>query len=698
MATTFETSDSPATHSYRFGRFCIQPLERRLLRDGTVVALTPKAFDLLLVFVENPGRLLEKEALMKRLWPDTFVEEANLSNNVSLLRKVLAEGGSNDIETVPRRGYRFLANVTKVSPPVDEAASHRTRRRYRRLALIVIAALLSGTVTAGWLYRRALRLRPPASPAPTITRLTGIGRVSLAAISPDGRYVAYVVSGHGQAVRVWQVATATDVEVVAVKDVHYLGLTFSNDGNFIYYVCAAAHNPPDRALFKVPVLGGLPTKVLTNVSTPVTFSPDGSQFAFVRTSQVLRTSWLMVANTDGTGEHVISTRHEPEAYPWAQAGPAWSPDGNVIACTVRTGAVHGVVAVRLKDRTEVPIVSPRWRQAGRLAWLHDGSGLMLTASDQWGRNQIWQVSYPSGDLGQITRDDTSNYVGLGLTADSRTAVAVKASGVSRIGLVPANDPASVHWIGSGKYDGRFGLAWMPDGRIVYQSLAGGDDDLWIMAADGTRAARLTADPGEDSDPAVSPDGRYIVFGSARSGSVDLWRINSDGTNPIQLTKGRRARLNQVTRDGWVIFVSEAAGLWKVPIDGGPARQLSDKTITMPALSPDGRFIACYYRDQPTTAGTLSIIPAEGGEPVRSFNVPGPAGDSVVRWTPDGRTITFTRDGNLWNQPLHGGTPIEVTKFETGSVRQFDWARDGTLVFAHVERTADAVLITHLRGQ
>src|SRR5215471_12924750 len=99
---------------YEFGAFRLDPQERLLLRQGEIVPLTPKAFDMLLALVENSGRLLGKEELMQRLWPDSFVEEGSLSQNVSLLRKALGENveGERFIETVPRRGYRFIAGVT----------------------------------------------------------------------------------------------------------------------------------------------------------------------------------------------------------------------------------------------------------------------------------------------------------------------------------------------------------------------------------------------------------------------------------------------------------------------------------------------------------------------------------------------------------------------------------------------------------
>src|SRR4026209_1172989 len=108
--------------SYEFGRFRLNVADRILLRDGEVVPLTPKVFDILLTLVENRGQVVSKEGLMKRVWPDMFVEEGNLSQNISLLRKALGEspGGVQFIETVPRRGYRFVAAISE--KPVDVTA------------------------------------------------------------------------------------------------------------------------------------------------------------------------------------------------------------------------------------------------------------------------------------------------------------------------------------------------------------------------------------------------------------------------------------------------------------------------------------------------------------------------------------------------------------------------------------------------
>src|SRR6185295_1543992 len=107
----------PLKHFYEFGRFSVNTAERVLLRDGEVVPLTPKVFDILITLVESSGQVVSKDGLMKKVWPDSFVEEGNLTQNISLLRKALGEGqnGNQFIETVARRGYRFTQPVRELT-------------------------------------------------------------------------------------------------------------------------------------------------------------------------------------------------------------------------------------------------------------------------------------------------------------------------------------------------------------------------------------------------------------------------------------------------------------------------------------------------------------------------------------------------------------------------------------------------------
>src|ERR1700730_16274426 len=137
------------SHFYAFGRFRLKTAERVLLREGELVPLTPKVFDILLTLVEKGGQVVEKDDLMKRVWPSTFVEEGNLTQNVSLLRKALGESpsGPQFIETVPRRGYRFVASISETSE-AHESSSPATKTFDNSPGRLLASATLSDTANS----------------------------------------------------------------------------------------------------------------------------------------------------------------------------------------------------------------------------------------------------------------------------------------------------------------------------------------------------------------------------------------------------------------------------------------------------------------------------------------------------------------------------------------------------------------------
>jgi len=167
-----ETPGQETLRLYEFGPFCLDPAERKLSRGNEIVLLTPKAFDTLLLLVRNSGHLLEKDNLISMLWPDSFVEEGSLSNNIFLLRKALGEDPAY-IETVPRRGYRFVGAVRQLPhaapAPLEKplevgslgiaSLPAKLRRSWRSRATLGIAAvaLLASLASAGWFYGRAGR-------------------------------------------------------------------------------------------------------------------------------------------------------------------------------------------------------------------------------------------------------------------------------------------------------------------------------------------------------------------------------------------------------------------------------------------------------------------------------------------------------------------------------------------------------------
>ena len=548
------------------------------------------------------------------------------------------------------------------------------------------------------------------SQAMNIERLTTNGNTRDAAISPDGKYVVYLLEEGGQQ-SLWtrQIATTSNVQIVPPSDVRYTGLVFTPDSNYITFV---KREGPDQslALFQMPVLGGNQKKVISNISGGVTYSPDGAQMAFVRQGfPAMGESSLLIANADGTEERIIATLKSPEFF--TNVGgqiPAWSPDGKTIASIASSLSVTGlkVVEVQVADGSVKEIGVRGWHYLRRIAWLPDKSGFLVLGTDKSsGRynQQIWGISYPDGRISRITTD-SQNYVGMSVSADSGALVAIQFNVLSNIWIAPNGDAATATQIRSGgnNLDGVGSLAWTPDGRIVYSSLASGTQDLWIMNGDGSGHKQLTAEAGRNFEAAVTPDGRYIVYTSGRDDGHNIWRMDIDGANPMQLTRGNIDDDAAVSADSrWVIYDSRSSGewnVWKASIDGGDPVQLTDYTSREVRISPDGRLIACEYREDINSPWRYAIIPFEGGKPIQVFDL---AGRDHFGWSKDSRSIIYndTRGGvgNIWSYPLDGGPPKQLTSFKTEQIYNFNWSSDGKqLVLARGTTTSDVVLITDFK--
>jgi serine/threonine protein kinase/Tol biopolymer transport system component len=596
------------------------------------------------------------------------------------------------------------------------AARIKPNERVKQWAVLALVAGFAAGITGlvyMYLHQRA-RKAPTSLQAVKITRLTTTGKSAGAAISPDGKIVAYIVNDAGQrSLWVRQVASSRNLQIVEPAPVDYFGVTLSPDGNYVYYIIAQP-NVPLRDLYQVSVLGGAPKKIMSDVDTPVTFSPDGKQLAFVR-GEPTKGEWhLIVAGADGTGERALAVRKSPQFYEF----PAWSPDGKSIAVPVgdtNAGKEMSVVSVNIEDGTESPLTSEKWLAIKQVVWQADGSGLVMSAVDRDSRlQQLWHLSHPDGTARRLT-NDLNNYAGISLATETGDLVTIRYDQSSNMWVTPIApetpsrslrngpmiDTSRARQITSGgvKY---YGGAWTPDGRIVYASDASGNRDLWIMDQDGGNQKQITSESGDNVQPTVSPDGRYIVFVSDRKDvRHNLWRIDIDGGNARQLTNGNFDRNPAFSPDGrWIIYASMGAShpnLWKVSIDGGEPVKLTDKYSVAPIVSPDGKFIACYYWDQkPDTQLGIALIPFEGGQPVKMLNLP----SALVRWSADGSALAYvdSRSGvsNIWSQPIDGGKPVQLTDFKSDLIFNFEWSRDGRyLACARGIGTSDVVLFNNL---
>lgn len=597
------------------------------------------------------------------------------------------------------------------------AARTKPNERFKQWAVLaLVAGFAAGITGLVYMYLHQRAKRPIAAEQPVkITRLTTTGKSMGAAISPDGKIVAYIHNEAGQrSLWVRQVASSRNLQIVEPAGVDYFGCTISPDGNYIYYVIAQP-NVPLRDLYQVSVLGGAPKKIMSDVDTPVTFSPDGKQIAFVRGEPTENHWHLIIANADGTGEKRLAVRKSPQFYEF----PAWSPDGKSLAISVgdaTAGKEMTVISVNVEDGTESTLTSEKWLAVKQVVWLADGSGLVMSAVDRDSRlQQLWHLSYPEGTARRLT-NDLNNYAGISLASQTGDLVTIRYDQSSNMWITPAAtqtqsralrngvaiDTTQARQITSGgvKY---YGGSWAPDGRIVYASDASGKRDLWIMDQDGGNQKQITAETGDNVQPVVSPDGRYIVFVSDRKDARhNLWRIDIDGSNAKQLTNGNFDRNPTFSPDGkWIIYASMGESshpnIWRVSIDGGEVVKLTDKYSVAPTVSPDGKMIACYYWDQrPDTQLGIALIPFEGGQPVKMLNLPSP----TVRWTPDGSALTYvdSRSGvsNIWSQSIDDGKPVQLTDFKSDLIFAFEWSRDWKqLAVARGIGTSDVVLFNNL---
>src|SRR3989442_1072207 len=634
----------------------------------------------------------------------------------------LAKATASETPDRATSGTHTTAASLTGAPPSTSSAEYVVNeiKRHKTVASVVVALVLLMIAGIGYgIYRWVAKQSKPAPSfqSAKFKRLTTSGQASDAGISPDGKYVAHVKSDAGQR-SLWlrQVETTSDTQIVPPSQQNYYGITFSKDGAYIYSVLGEPINPATRALYQVPLLGGASRKLIEHVASPVSLSPDGTRLAFMGGSPTQTA--LAVANADGTGEREVAVRKLTDG-PYSTGGPSCSPDGKLLASSVTVGppneavAANIVVEVQVESGAERPITSQKWPpnsdSGGQVAWLSDGSGLVVIAPDPGTFSlQLWHISYPRGEVRKIT-NDLNNYNRLSLTTDSSALVTVQTEGEMTLWVAPQGDAGRAKQISSGRSDGQAGLSWMHGGRIVYTSRGSGLTDIWSMEQDGKNQKQLTAHARANIYPWATPDGRYIVFTSTRARSTrSIWRMDSDGGNLKQLTEGPGDIFPQSSPDGrWVVFQSTRSGsvrAWKVSIDGGEPVRFTDKWTANPTVSPDGSVIACFYReDQPNAPVKVAVIPFAGGDPVKVLDLPRPSfsGAPGLRWTPDGRALTYidTINGvsNIWSLPLDGGKSVQLTDFKTDQIFWFDFSRDGKqLALSRGTQTSDVILIRDFR--
>lgn len=571
---------------------------------------------------------------------------------------------------------------------ISEIKRHKTGVA---VAAIVLIVLIAGGAFAWFKLRADQTVKPPGQMK--ITRLVTAlqGRPSNVSVSPDGKYVAYSLQVGGDA-SLWirQVTQDSSIQIVAPEENGvFNGVTFSPDGDSIYFVRVNTKTDRNGSLYQIPVLGGRePRKILPHVTGRVSFSPDGKQIVFLRYDERNEESALMIGNADGTGQlRRISSRVTTGWY--APGSAAWSPDGKRIAvgaASVPGGIAYTVVEIPVEGGSERPLTTQKWPDGlFNLSWLRDDTGLLFSAREKASdAPQIWHLALPSGEVRRVT-NDLNTYGTFGVTADGNTIVVNMGDSTSRVWVQTIGaDEGKAQRITNGKADGRYGLDWTPDGRLVVSATVGENVDLWLMNADGSGVKALTSDAYLDWMPRVSADGSFIVWVSYRPDDIPhVWRVNMDGSGLKQLTTAEDYE-PIISPDGqWVVFTSWRSGvptLWRVPAGGGNEEKLSDLRVDYPDFSPDGKQLVFFHYDESLTPPRNRPVLFDLETRQITANLEAPPNVSAYFWHANGREFIYSevKDDvmNIWSVPVSGGTPRPLTRFSSELGEAFALSRDG----------------------
>jgi len=433
----------------------------------------------------------------------------------------------------------------------------------------------------------------------------------------------------------------------------------------------------------------------------VAFSPDGRRIAFSRFNPTEVT--LLTTAMDGSDQRELLTYKRPESIAYT----AWSPDGKTIAFVHRTPK-EVLTTIAAEGGATRPVPGQDWDTMRSLTWL-PGSRELVVSAIRGGAIQLFEISLDGSRTRQITHDLIGRYELVRVTADGKSLLVLQEQLPASIQIVSPGKESEIRPLSAGNQnrDGDNGLALAPDGRIIYTSVHNKLHDLWIMGPDGSSPHRLTNNDESYLSmlPSISPRGGFVVFDQLYKDSENyIYRIDLDGANLKQLTEGKHDVAPSISPDGrWVIFnrfKDNKTFLMKVSSDGGPATQLTDYQSMYPSVSPDGKWIACFYFAAQGQPRSLALVPFEGGQPAKFFPFPEDSLPRSFQWAPDGRAIFFVQSpndiSNIWEQPLTGGPPSQITHFKSDRIYSYDWCRDGRLVLSRGHDITDALLIKNFR--
>ena len=648
----------------------------------------------------NPDLPPQLEAIInKALEKDRSLRYQHASEMRTDLQRLRRDTGSSREAPAASSdpGVAPSVHTDSSSTVVAIAKQHKLGLGFTSLfAILLIAAASYG------IYSFLTRSGPTPFQNFSVSKVTDTGKATAVAISPDGKYILNVLDDSGQQ-SLWlrNVPTNSNAQVVAPAAVRYIGLSFSPDGNYLYFIRSEAARPALHYLYRAPVLGGTPEKLVTDIDSNVSFAPDGKKFIYcVANNPAAGQSRIVIHSLESGEEKTLATSPMSEQI----FDPAWSPDAKTIVAAVSQpgDALSGLVAIDIPSGKKTLFATSNDRYFQRPLWLPDGRGILVLGTDDYlSQIQIFFVSFPAGKISPVTRD-TNSYRDISLASDGRTLASVLRQTYLNLYVMPAGVPSEVRQLTTGSPF--IDVSWTRAGQLVVSSAAGG---LTLVNPDSGDKAPFVPQLLFPNFARACSDG-HIVFSAISQGKAQntLTRVDADGGNPVQLTNGKFDDLPVCTPDArTVLYVDADLKMERVSIQGGASQVMVDLPVfSQITVSPDGKYAAFITLPHGEAKEKLAMIPLDSSQGPRFLDFERPRaemigfyGDAAIVFSGDGKGIVYpVRDGdtdNLWLQYFDGSTGKLLTDFKSELIRDFDWSFDGKqLAIIRGHRDSDVVLI------
>jgi len=655
---------------YRFADVAIDAADFRVRQAGEIRKITPRAFEVLLYLVEHRGRTVEKQEIFEQIWRDQFVSDNALTRIVKEIRRVLGDEASAPrfIETVPKRGYRFIAEVEEIAAPEAASAAENAadqsfkpddsppfaHQKPRPPYLILTAALAFAALVllGGWLFfnNRNAANAPAIERTSQITR--GSGLDNFPAISADGKLLAYSSDQSGSfEIYVKPIASdAREIQITADANQNFQP-AFSPDGQRL-----AFHSKTRGGIWIAPVSGGT-ARQLTDFGSHPEFSPDGSQIAFQTggltdlgaASRTIPPSVLWTVAADGTNPRQLTQAGNPIG---GHSSPRWSPDGSRVVFNVEDSSSFGFWSIRVRDGKLQKISSMGFDPV----YAPDGKRIYYASF-----NGLWQIPVSSGDdrpTGEATLladDGPAQIRSLRISADGKKLVYAMMMSGSNLATIDLDSKGEAvgnpsPFLPNSAFRNATPI-FSPDGsRVVYTTWqTGARGRLWIADSDGQNPTEMVQNAGI---PSWFADGVRIGFISQLEGAPQFRAINAaTGRGTTLYTFKSEVNYAKISPDGKTLaFNSKEGGTINVRlanIETGEEKQLTfDQELAgFPIWSPDGKTLAVQIKRGDDTH--IVLVSANGGEIAQLTNERGQSW--AHSFSQDGERVIFAgQRGDVWN--------------------------------------------------